>query len=110
VVLAFASDDGVAVGTNPDYVRALVDGGSLGDEASFKEVVPNADEATGALYVNFDAGSGWAEELVDDLAGAGYDEKPDSSARDNVAPLDALGVSTWTDGDLQRGTFRLTTD
>jgi hypothetical protein len=110
VVLASASDDGVAVGTNPDYVRALVDGGSLGDEASFKEVVPNADEATGALYVNFDAGSGWAEELVDDLAGAGYDEKPDSSARDNVAPLDALGVSTWTDGDLQRGTFRLTTD
>jgi hypothetical protein len=110
VVLATASDDGVAVGTNPDYVQALVDGGSLGDEASFKEAVPNADDASGALYVNFDAGSGWAEELVGNLSSGGSDEQSGNSARDNVAPLDALGVSSWVDGDIQRGTFRLTTD
>jgi hypothetical protein len=106
MVLASAADDGVAVGTNADYVRALVEGGTLGDEASFQGVVKNADDATGAVYVNFDAGSGWAEELAD-ITGDG---ESGSSARENVAPLDALGISSWTDGDITRGLLRLTTD
>ncbi len=111
ILVAEPTEDGVAVGVNPDYVGALAAGGSLGDEESFKGVVPNADDATGALYVNFDAGSGWAEEFANDMSWATTDgEKSDSSARANVAPLDALGASTWSDGDIQRGLFRLTTD
>ena len=100
-----ASDGGVAVGLNSDYVNALVEGGGLGDEDSFQRVIPDPDKATAAAYVNFDAGDGWAEQLADSLG-----DGDSAEARENVAPLDALGMSSWVDGDVQRGLFRLTTD
>jgi hypothetical protein len=34
----------------------------------------------------------------------------DAAARSNIAPLDALGASAWTQGDVQHGLLRLTTD
>ena len=67
-------------------------------------MVPEADRATGSLYVNFDAGDGWAEQLADALSDG------DAEARSNIAPLDALGVSGWSDGDVEHGLLRLTTD
>jgi hypothetical protein len=63
-------------------------------------VVPDSDRATGALFVNFDAGGGWLEELAEG----------DSEAAANLAPLDALGVSSWRDGEVQHGLLRVTTD
>ena len=51
-------------------------------------------------FVGFDAGDGWLARL----AGG------DAQARVNLEPLDALGISAWRDGDLQRGLLRLTTD
>jgi hypothetical protein len=100
-----ASGDGqVAVGLSRAYVDTLLRKGNLSSVTAFDTVVPQADRATGSLYVNFDAGDGWAEQLADALADG------DTEGRSNIAPLDALGVSGWSDGDVERGLLRLTTD
>ncbi len=101
-----ADGDGVvAVGLDPEYVDLLTKKGALGDVAAFSDVVPEADRATGVLYVNFDAGDGWAEQLADLVSGG------NAEVRQNIAPLDALGVSAWEDGDkVQHALLRLTTD
>ena len=107
MVLAEAGDGMVAFGLNPDYLETLLAGGALGDEDSFRDAVPDAERATGALYVNFDAGDGWAEHLAELLSDSDGTASP---AGENIAPLDALGVSTWVDGDDQRVLFRMTSD
>ena len=100
-----ASGDGqVAVGLSQAYVDTLLKKGNLSSVSAFDAVVPQADRATGSLYVNFDAGDGWAEQLADALSDG------DAAARSNIAPLDALGVSGWSDGDVEHGLLRLTTD
>ena len=76
-----------------------------GSNAAFKRVVPEADKSTGAFFVNFDAGDGWAEQLGD-LVSDG-----DAEVAANLKPLDALGISGWQEGkDEQHGLLRLTTD
>jgi hypothetical protein len=97
-------DGVVAFGLNPDYVEGLLSEGDLGDEESFQDVVPDAEDASSVFYVNFDAGDGWALELAEQ-AGEGAPE-----AKENVEPLDALGLSTWVDDDVQHALFRMTTD
>ena len=113
-LLVVESGDGVvAFGVNQDYVAILLESGSLGDDVTFQNAVPDADEASGVLYVNFDAGGGWAQELATSIAGLGdeFSGEPATSPGENVAPLDALGVSTWVDSEqVQRARFRLTTD
>ena len=101
-----SSGDGlVTVGFNPSYVETLQNEGGLGKESAFKDVVPEAGRATGAFFVNFDAGDGWAEQLADLLSDG------DAEAKANIAPLDALGVSGWVDDEsVQHGLLRLTTD
>lgn len=98
------TDDGVTIGFSRDHVATLVEGGDLGESETFRRLVPDVDNAFSLLYVDFDAGDGWAERLAD-LAG---DEDPD--VRANVEPLDAFGASAWVDGDLTRGLVRFTTD
>lgn len=67
--------------------------------------MPEADRAGSVLFVSFDAGDGWAEQVAD-LVSDG-----DPEVRRNVAPLDALGVSGWVgDDEVQHGLVRLTTD
>ena len=100
-ILVERGEDVVVVGLDQAYVDQLVRGGDLGDLESFRAVVPEADRAGGALYVNFDAGDGWLERLTEG----------DAEAAANLAPLDAVGVSGWQDEDgMQHGLFRLTTD
>jgi hypothetical protein len=97
-------DGQVAVGLSQAYVDTLLKKGNLSSVTAFDTVVPKADRATGSLYVNFDAGDGWAEQLADTLSDG------DAEARSNIAPLDALGLSGWSDGDVEHGLLRLTTD
>ena len=105
VVVVRTRGDLVAVGTDKGYVESLLEKGDLGGSASFTEVVPEAGRASGVFFVDFDAGNGWAEKLAD-LASDG-----DPSVAANVKPLDALGVSSWVDGDaVQHAMLRLTTD
>jgi hypothetical protein len=97
----------VVLGLDQAYVDRVVSERGLADEPGFADVVPEAERATGGLYVGFDAapssgsgGAGWLERLAAD----------DPEAIANLAPLDALGVSGWQDGDVQHGLLRLTTD
>lgn len=105
-ILTVRSGDGVVVlGTDKAYVDMLLKKGGLGSVAAFKDVVPQADRATGVFYVNFDAGDGWADNLADLLS----DGDPEVKA--NVRPLDAFGVSSWQDATkVQHALLRLTTD
>lgn len=104
-LLVTESADGVVVlGLDETYVRGLLEAGQLGDEDAFSRVVPEADNATGVFYLNFDAGDGWADELAKLLS------EGDPTVVDNVKPLDALGISSWMEGEEQHGLLRLTTD
>lgn len=99
-----SSEDAVAMGFDPGYVQSLLERGDLGDKDSFVNVIPNAEEASGALYLDFDASGGWADQLADILRDG------EQEATENLEPLDALGASMWSEGDTQHGLFRLTTD
>lgn len=94
------SDGLVAVGVDPAYIERVLTEGGLGGQETFLAVVPEAERATSALFVGFDAGDGWLARLVGD----------DAEIRANLEPLDALGLSAWRDGDVQHGLLRLTTD
>lgn len=101
-------DSAVALGLDPAYVATLVGEGTLGDQALFRAVLPEADRAAGALFVNFDADDAWVQWLVAGLSPAvGAESGP--RITENMTALEALGVSSWTDGDVQRGRFTLTT-
>jgi hypothetical protein len=105
-LLQVRSKDGiVAVGTDQAYVEELLTKGDLGGTGAFTRVVPDAGKANGVLFVSFDAGNGWAERLAD-LVSDG-----DPKVKENVKPLDALGISSWQDDDqVQHSLLRLTTD
>jgi hypothetical protein len=92
--------DGYAVlALQDDYRSALEGGGSLGDSATYSEVV-EADEAQSVLFVNFNADDDWLVRLVGDM--------PEVS--ENLEPLAALGVSGWVDDEVVHGLVKLTTD
>lgn len=100
VVTVASGEDVVVVGLQQEYVDRLLTPAGLGELDAFRSVVPEAERATGALFVNFDAGNGWLDALADG----------DAEAAANLKPLDALGVSTWREDDVQHGLLRLTTD
>ena len=99
-VVVEESEGLVTVGVDPAYVDRVLTEGGLADQDAFTAVVPEADRATSALFVGFDAGEGWLARLAGD----------DAEVRANLEPLDALGISSWRDGDVQHGLLRLTTD
>jgi hypothetical protein len=105
LVKVSSSGDTVAIGTDPDYVDRLVEDGNLGSQVAFQDVVPEADRSSAVLFVNFDAGDGWATQLADLLSGG------DSAVKADIEPLDALGVSGWVDDSgVSHSLARLTTD
>ena len=94
-----ASGDSVAIGPNAAYRAELLKDGSLGDSEAFKDVIPEADKSSVALFVNFDAGD-WLTNLA----------QGDSEAVANLQPLKGLGMSSWIDGDTSHFLLRLTTE
>ena len=93
----------VAVGLDQKYVDSLAGNGTLGSDPTFTSVVPHAAQSTGVLYVNFDAGNGWVDHLAYQLSDG------DRQVTSNIAPLHALGASTWVDGDVTHGLVTLST-
>jgi hypothetical protein len=101
--LAIETRDGVvAIGLDRDYVRSLSEDGALADEDTFDQALPDFDESNG-FFVDFDAGD-WLTGLFENDPGA-------AEVRENVAPLNSLGISSTTakDGELH-ALVRLTTD
>ncbi|MFT3872129.1 MAG: DUF3352 domain-containing protein [Nocardioides sp.] len=93
------SGDMVAVGPDDDYRSELVGDGGLGKSATFRDVVPQAEDAVAVFYVNFDAND-WLTNLAES----------DAEAQENLEPLAGLGLSSWVDGDTTHALFRLTTN
>lgn len=92
--------DGYAVlALQDDYRARLESGGDLGDSDDYSKVVEAGDAQT-VLYVSFDADDDWLVRVTEDM--------PEMS--ENLAPLSALGVSGWVDGDVIHGLVKLTTD
>lgn len=94
-----ASGDNVAIGPNPAYRAELLKDGGLGDTEAFRDVIPEADKSSVALFVNFDAGN-WLANLA----------QGDAEAEANLQPLKGLGMSSWIDGDTSHFLLRLTTE
>jgi len=92
------SGDTVAVGPDADYRKDLLSDGGLSSDATFKDVVPDADKASAIVYVRFDDFDSMVERdgSSDDLA--------------NFKPLKALGISGWYDGTTAHTFLRLSTD
>ncbi|MFC7497529.1 MULTISPECIES: hypothetical protein [unclassified Nocardioides] len=95
-----AGDDVVAVGPDAAYRERLLDDGGLGDTDAFQGVVEHSDAAGAVLYVDVDGSKAWLTDLWGD----------DPEVRDNLEPLDALGLSTWQDGDTSHAVLKVTTD
>jgi hypothetical protein len=91
--------DFAAISPNADYRGLLVEDGGLGYTAAYQDVIADADAAA-VLFVNFDVDDNWLDALTGD----------DPELADNVAPLSALGVTSWSDGDASHALVRLTTD
>ena len=92
-----AGDDAVALGLDEAYTKEVAAAGKLGSSDTFTSVVPNADKASGVVYVSFDA----LEGAIKALAGG------DEEVAANLAPLKAFGLSGWTDGDDSHGILKL---
>lgn len=98
--LEVTEGDGYAVlALADDYRGALEGGGSLGDSATYSEVV-DADEAQSVMFVNFNADDDWLVRLTKDM--------PEVS--ENLEPLAAFGFSTWVDDEVVHGLMKVTTD
>ena len=89
----------MAFGLDAGYVASLAEDGSLGDEPQFESALPDLEDRSGGLYVDFDAGD-WLTGLAQD----------DAEARENLEPLASLGVTSWQDGEVVHGKIRLATD
>ncbi len=101
----------VAFGLDEDYVSRLLEEGGLGSEESFGRVVPDGDRASGVLYLNFDANDGWVERLVQSITKASGATGPsEAEALENLEPLDAFGISSWSEDSDRHSLVRLTTD
>jgi hypothetical protein len=95
-----SSGDLVVIGPTATYRQHLLDGGHLGDDDTFRGVVPDAGDASAVFYVSMDA-----LEPAITKAAAG-----DQESLDNITPLRAIGLSTRNDDDVFRFSFKLTTN
>lgn len=107
--LAVQQGDGaVALGFDQKYVGDLAGKGGLGDVAAFQDVVPDANRAAAAFYLDFDAVESWISQSPMQTILPGDSEK---QVLDNLEPLRALGISSWVEDDgTQAGLVRLSTD
>jgi hypothetical protein len=109
VVVTEEGDGVVAVGLDSDYVKRLASEDGLGEDATFQDVVPDAERAASVFYLDFDAVTTWIDQAAEQSGGQmGPDEK---EVRENIEPLRAVGASSWMeDGEVAGMLFRISTD
>ena len=91
--------DLVAVGPDPAYRAQLLEQGTLGETDAFQRAVPDAEGAAMVMFVGFDAGS-WVDQMED----------VDPEVADNLAALEAVGMSAHTADGTSHVLLRVTTD
>ena len=101
----FETADGKAVlATNPDYAKQLLGKGSLGDSATFKDVVPHADSSSFVFYLSLD--NGWSKTVAD--AARKSDDKDAREFASDLEAFKALGMSAWNEGSTGHALLRAT--
>jgi hypothetical protein len=95
-----SSGDLEAIGPSQDYRHDLLAGGHLGDDETFRSVVPDAAKASSLFFVNIDA----LEPSITKAAAG------DQETIDNVTPLRAFGLSSWTDDAVTRFSLKVSTN
>jgi hypothetical protein len=95
-----SSGDLVAIGPTADYRKQLLDGGDLGSDDTFRGVVPDAEHAASIVYLSMDALEPSITKAVDG----------DQQTLENLTPLRAFGMSSWTDGGTARFSLKVTTN
>lgn len=96
----------VSLSFDGDYAKALEAKGDLGGNATFKKVVPDAAKASAVFYVDFN--SKWRQVIAKQMS-SGTTSGSDSFLG-NTEPLEAFGLSSWSDGDTSHLLVKLTTD
>lgn len=96
-VRATYTDSGAVLSPDASYSSSLVKSGSLGDDGTFKDLVPNADDATIVLYLDGTR----LRSAVSSAAGG------DHNVTDNFDHFSGLGVSSWREGDSTHMTVRV---
>lgn len=102
LLLSQEKDGYVVISLSQSYLDQLAESGELGDDDTFKSVVPEAEDSSAVAFANFDVND-WLVEAVK-AAGA-----PDEVV-ENVAPLEAVGISSWTDDDTVHSLVKITTE
>jgi hypothetical protein len=90
----------VVIGPSADYRKQVLDGGNLGDDATFTGAIPDAGDASSLFYVDIDA----LEPSITKAAAG------DQETVDNVKPLQAVGISSWNDDGVIRFSFKVSTN
>lgn len=88
--------DLTAVGIG-EYGKDLLADGGLGGTEKFKNALPNADDASAVVYVDFDG----LDKMVTTMA---------PGIADDIEALGQLGFSAYADGDTARALARITFD
>lgn len=101
-----ASDDRVVISPSTSYADELVERGDLGEQERFLDAVPEADTASGVLYLDFE--SSLRDALVQLIEGEGGSEA--GAVAENTDPLRSLGLSTWADDEGTHFLLKITTD
>lgn len=94
------ADDGVlSMGLSQDYVDAAVEGGGLGESATFQSAVPNAADADSVFYVDLNA---FEEYYLSEIS--------DENTRSSVEQIAAVGMSASWSGEDGEFTLRVVAD
>lgn len=103
-VVTRADGDYMLIATSEDYLDELASSDDLGDNDVYEKVISGSDDAAAVFYLNFDAGGGegWLADLVGELDSQDVSE--------NVEPLEAIGMSSWVDGDTGHALLKITTE
>jgi hypothetical protein len=91
--------------TNQSYANAITGFGSLGTDPEFMDAVPNAANAQGIFFLRID--SAWRTAIINLLEREGMPNASEVAA--NTAPLAAVGLANWTEGDAGIVDVKLTT-
>ena len=91
------SEGDVTTVATGDYGKDLLADGGLAGTEKFKDAVPNADDSSAVIYVDFDG--------LDKVVNA---EAPEVA--DDIEALGQLGFSAYLDGDTSRALARITLD
>lgn len=95
-----AGDDSIALAFDKSYATTVAGKGGLGSSKAFTAVVPHPDQANAVLFVDVDR----LDAAIASLAG------DDPEVVDNTKPLQAVGLSSWVDGDDAHGTLKISLD